>query len=72
MFPYLFLTSSTKPSLPTGPPAVGGVAGLLDEDDSAATSAPGGRTTGYIAALAGIVGAALIAGGWYVRRRWLR
>lgn len=28
--------------------------------------------TGYIAALAGVVGAALIAGGWYARRRWLR
>ena len=54
------------------PIAVGGVAGLLEADDHAATTASRSDNTGYVAALAGIVSAALIAGGWYARRRWLR
>ena len=57
-----------------GPPAVGGIAGLLEADDTDATTVASGSNDdiGYIAALAGVVAATLIAGGWYARRRWLR
>ncbi|MCH8813652.1 MAG: hypothetical protein IH957_00955 [Chloroflexi bacterium] len=56
---------------PPGPPvAVGGTAGLLDADDTAPTaSEPRSDNIGILAALAGVVGATLIAGGWYARRR---
>ena len=66
------------PSL--GPPpgcvrsiAVGGVVGLLETDGGeASVSASTDATVGYVVVLAGFVGAALIAGGWFARRRWLR
>ena len=54
--------------------SVGGIAGLLDSGglESATTSEPGSDNIGYLAALAGVIGATLIAGGWYARRRWSR
>ena len=53
--------------------AVGGAAGLLeaDVDVDAAAGGRGGGTFALSAALAGLVVATLIAGGWYARRRWL-
>jgi hypothetical protein len=63
-------TPTPTPIPPPGPPVVGGIAGLLDADDPAPTSEPSSDTIGYVAALAGV--AALIAGGWYARRRLSR
>ena len=59
---------------PPGPPlAVGGITGLLDADDTASAARESGSDNiGILAALAGVVGATLIAGGWYARRRFLR
>jgi hypothetical protein len=59
---------------PPGPPAVGGIAGLLEADVGVGSvgDSGGGANTGYVAAFVGVVGAALIAGGWYARKRWMR
>jgi hypothetical protein len=58
---------------PQPPIAVGGIAGLLDADDEPSVASQAThRTVRDLAALAGIVGATLIAGGWYARRLWLR
>ena len=69
-------TPTPTPTLPPpGPPlGVGGIAGLLDADDGVAppASQSSSDNTGYIAALAGVIGAMLIAGGWFARRRWAR
>lgn len=50
---------------PTPPPAVGGIAELPDVGDSAA------RNHMALAGLAAVALAALSAGTWYARRRWL-
>ncbi len=62
------------PTTPPGPSVVGGIAGLLDADDGVVPSASqsGSDKIGYIAALSAIIGATLIAGGWFARRRWLK
>jgi len=56
---------------PGAPLSVGGISGLLEPNgpDDSAVSDGGSDNLGYAAALAGIVGAALIAAGWFLRRR---
>lgn len=66
------LALGTDPCEPD-PNTVGGIAGLLDtDDDYPETTQRRGNEVGYVAALAGVVVAALIAGFWYARRRWLQ
>lgn len=56
------------------PIPVGGIAGLLDADSGydAAADRGGDSGIGYVAALSSVAGAALIAVGWYARRRRAR
>ena len=57
---------------PPGPPlAVGGIAGLLEAGDAPASESRHDNT-GHIAGLMAAIGATLIVGGWYARRRYLR
>lgn len=67
-------TASPTPLGPI-PPAingpVGGIVDLLGTDDGPATASETGGDTIYVVALAGVIGAILIAGGWYAGRRWL-
>ncbi|MCH8814693.1 MAG: hypothetical protein IH957_06270 [Chloroflexi bacterium] len=67
----LGIFAAFRPAGPPGPPVIGGIAGLLGADDDArSTSTSSDDNLGYLAALAGVVGATLIAGGWYARRRF--
>jgi hypothetical protein len=64
--PELDWTATSSFPTPTPPPAVGGIAELPGVSDPSAAS--------YLV-LAGLAAAALVAlmaGGWYARRRWLR
>ena len=54
----------------SGPPAVGGVVGLLASDPSSQQDRDSGARSG--AALLGGAFAMVAAGTWYARRRWLR
>jgi len=59
------LNVAAAPVEPTAPPAELPASG-------GAASDGGSGSLPWLAALAGIVGASLVAGGWYARRRWLR
>lgn len=54
------------------PIAVGGIAGLIDAggDDNPIADSRGGNGIGYVAALAGVAAATLVAGASCARRRW--
>jgi hypothetical protein len=72
--PLLAGPASNQGCPPPGPPAVGGIVGLRDGSAGPASrgsDAPAGDYAAPVAAaLAGL--AAIIAGAWYARRRWLR
>ncbi len=66
--------SPTATGLGPVPPAVNGVGGiveLLTTDDGTATASETDGGTVYVVALVGVIGAILIAGGWYAGRRLL-
>lgn len=67
-------SSCLPAAVPPGPPVVGGLAGLLNGDEGvdAAVDGSGVDHVDDFAAVAGVVLATLITGGWYVRKRWLR
>jgi len=62
-----------QPPVPVAP--VGGIAGLLENDAAPRAEATGGSGGAPLAPIAAAVAAgvaALVAGGWYARKRWVR